>query len=65
VDFYSAGLFHALGIPAESFTSVLSVARMAGWTAHIIEQQHDNRLFRPDSDYSGPPPRAFVPLSAR
>src|SRR6266487_4826040 len=53
VDFYAATVYHYLGIPADLFTGVFSVSRMAGWTAHVIEQHADNRLIRPDSEYIG------------
>lgn len=65
VDFYAATVYHYLGIPTDLFTPVFSASRMAGWTAHIIEQHADNRLIRPDSEYIGASGRAWVPLGAR
>jgi citrate synthase len=65
VDFYSAPLFYSLGIPVDLFTPVIAAARIAGWTANIIEQHDDNRLIRPRGDYVGPKRRAFVPLDKR
>jgi 2-methylcitrate synthase len=65
VDFFAATVYHYLGIPTEEFTAVFSVSRMAGWTAHIIEQHADNRLIRPDSVYIGESGRTWVPLEAR
>ena len=65
VDFYTASVYSALGIPPDLFTCLFAVARMAGWTAHIREQYADNRLIRPDSEYVGPPPRPYQPLAAR
>jgi len=65
VDFYSAGLYHALGIPIDLFTPVFAAARIVGWTAHILEQTADNRLIRPKASYTGPPTRAFVALDRR
>jgi citrate synthase len=53
VDFYAATVYHYLRIPTDLFTCVFSVSRMAGWTAHVIEQHADNRLIRPDSEYIG------------
>ena len=53
VDFYSATVQHALGIPPEYFTAVFAASRTAGWIAHIIEQYADNRLIRPTSKYMG------------
>ena len=65
VDFYAATVYHYLGIPTDLFTPVFSVSRMAGWTAHIIEQHADNRLIRPDSAYIGDRDRAWAPLGQR
>jgi citrate synthase len=65
VDFYAATVYHYLEIPTDLFTPVFSVSRMAGWTAHIIEQHADNRLIRPDSAYIGDRDRAWVPLGQR
>jgi citrate synthase len=65
VDFYAATVYHYLGIPTDLFTPVFSASRMAGWTAHVIEQHADNRLIRPDSEYIGASGRAWVPLGAR
>jgi citrate synthase len=65
VDFYSAPLFYSIGIPVDLFTPVIAVARVAGWTANLIEQYEDNRLIRPRADYKGPGRTAFVPLAHR
>jgi citrate synthase len=65
VDFYSASLLHYLGIPDELFTAMFACARMAGWSAHIIEQASDNRLIRPLSTYVGPRDLRFTPLDQR
>jgi citrate synthase len=65
VDFYSAPLFKALGIPVDLFVPVIAVSRIAGWTANLMEQYHDNRLIRPRADYVGPSAREFRPLAAR
>jgi citrate synthase len=65
VDFYAATVYHYLGIPTDLFTPVFSASRMAGWTAHVIEQHADNRLIRPDSEYIGASGRSWVPLDAR
>jgi citrate synthase len=54
VDFYAASVYHTLGIPTDLMTPVFSIARMAGWTAHVREQYADNRVIRPDSEYVGP-----------
>ena len=65
VDFYSAPLFKALGIPVDLFVPVIAVSRIAGWTANLLEQYQDNRLIRPRADYTGPGPRELRPISAR
>jgi citrate synthase len=65
VDFYAATVYHYLGIPTDLFTPVFSVSRMAGWTAHVMEQHADNRLIRPDSEYLGERDLTWLPLSER
>jgi 2-methylcitrate synthase len=65
VDFYSASLYRALGIPTDLFTPVFAVSRVAGWTAHVLEQLGNNRLIRPESAYTGPRDVAYVPLERR
>jgi citrate synthase len=65
VDFYAATVYHYLGIPTDLFTPVFSVSRMAGWTAHVMEQHADNRLIRPDSEYIGEQNLTWVALSER
>ncbi|MGH7322378.1 MAG: citrate/2-methylcitrate synthase [Candidatus Rokuibacteriota bacterium] len=65
VDFYSAPLFKALGIPVDLFVPAIAVSRIAGWTAHVLEQHADNRLIRPRAEYTGPGRRPFRPLPQR
>ena len=65
VDFYAATVYHYLGIPTEEFTAVFSVSRMAGWTAHVMEQHADNRLIRPDSEYIGERGLTWIPVGQR
>jgi len=65
VDFFAATVYHYLGIPTDLFTPVFSASRMAGWTAHVIEQHADNRLIRPDSEYIGDRGLHWAPLDAR
>ena len=55
VDFYSATVYYSLGLPTDLFTPIFAIARTAGWTAHILEQLADNRLYRPVSEYTGTP----------
>ena len=66
VDFYSASTYHTLGIDIDLFTPVFAVSRVAGWTAHVIEQLNDNRLIRPRAEYQGPLyPNRYVPMEKR
>lgn len=65
VDFFSASVYYTLGIPKDLFTNIFACARMAGWTAHIMEQHKDNRLIRPQSEYTGPHGLKVVPLAQR
>jgi citrate synthase len=65
VDFFAASVYHALGIPTDLFTPVFAISRMSGWTAHVIEQHEDNRLIRPDSEYTGPRDQHWVPVDQR
>ncbi len=65
VDFYSAPLWYSIGIPVDLFTPVIVAGRIAGWTAHLLEQYQDNRLIRPRGNYVGPARRQFVPLDRR
>ena len=54
VEYFSALVLEAVGLPREMFTPTFAVARTAGWTAHALEQAADNRLIRPDVEYVGP-----------
>ena len=66
VDFYSATVYYSLGIPTDLFTPIFAISRTAGWTAHILEQLADNRLYRPLSEYVGDPVgKKFVPIEER
>jgi len=65
LDFYSASAYHLCGIPGAMFTPVFVFARIAGWSAHIIEQRSANRIFRPVAEYAGPESRAYLPLEQR
>lgn len=66
VDFYSATVYYSLGIPTDMFTPIFAIARTSGWTAHVLEQLADNRLYRPLSEYVGPAVgKTFVPVEER
>jgi len=65
VDFYSATVYKGLDIPKDLYTPIFATARMAGWTAHVIEQSSNNRLIRPRAEYVGETRRAYETLEAR
>jgi citrate synthase len=65
LDWPAARVYHALGLPVKVFTPIFVVARMSGWTAHVIEQMGDNRIIRPLSIYTGPAPREYRALADR
>ena len=53
VEFYAAAIMRAIEMPVELFTPTFSIARIVGWTAHVIEQQAEHVIFRPQSEYIG------------
>jgi citrate synthase len=53
VDFYSASTYYMMGIPLDLFTPIFAVSRISGWTGHILEQYHNNKLIRPRAEYIG------------
>ena len=65
LDWPAARVYHALGLPVKVFTPIFVVARMSGWTAHVIEQIGDNRIIRPLSVYTGSAAREYSPLPSR
>lgn len=66
VDFFSASTYYSLGIPVDLFTPIFAVSRMSGWTAHILEQYHNNRLIRPRAEYTGETPgKPWVAIADR
>ena len=65
LDFYSASAYQYCGIPMKLFTPLFVMSRLTGWAAHIIEQRANNKLIRPLSNYTGPEPKAFTPISER
>jgi 2-methylcitrate synthase len=65
LDFYSASTYHFCGIPTALFTPLFVLSRITGWSAHIFEQQENNRLIRPEADYTGPEPKKLIPINER
>lgn len=65
VDFYSASTYYYLGIPPDLYTPIFALARITGWTAHILEQYGNNRLMRPRARWVGPELRPYLPLDRR
>ncbi|MBO8156457.1 MAG: citrate synthase [Bacillaceae bacterium] len=65
VDFYSASVYHSLGIDHDLFTPIFAVSRVSGWLAHILEQYENNRLIRPRAEYVGPKAQTYVPIEER
>jgi citrate synthase len=65
VDYYAATTYTFLGIPADLGTSIFALGRIAGWCGHIMEQHADNRLIRPESEYTGPASKRWVPVLER
>lgn len=65
VDFYSASMYHSLGIDHDLFTPIFAVSRVSGWLAHILEQYDNNRLIRPRAEYTGPGMQQYVKVDQR
>jgi citrate synthase len=66
VDFFSASSYYVMGIPLDLYTPIFAISRVAGWSAHVLEQHGDNRLIRPLSDYTGPAlGRKWLPINKR
>ena len=65
VDFYSATVYHSMGIEHDLFTPIFAVSRTSGWIAHILEQYSDNRIIRPRATYVGEVGRKYVPVEER
>ena len=59
VDLYSGSVYRYLGVPTELFTPLFAASRVAGWSAHVLEQHADNKIIRPSSAYTGAPRRPF------
>lgn len=65
VDFFSASVYKMLGIPSDLYTPIFALARITGWTAHLLEQYADNRLVRPNAVYQGEENKKYVPIDQR
>jgi citrate synthase len=65
VDFFSASAYYTMGIPIDLYTPIFAIARVAGWTAHVMEQHQNNRIIRPQDEYTGPFGRKVVPIEQR
>jgi len=63
VEFWSAVILDLADVPPSLFTSMFTCARVAGWSAHILEQKREGRLIRPTAAYVGPPPRAAADVA--
>ena len=65
VEFYSAAVLNSVGLPRDLYPATFGVSRVAGWSAHVLEQMVGNRLIRPQSEYVGPQGLKFTPIEAR
>ena len=65
LDFFSASVYHFLGLPTQLFTPIFVCSRTSGWAAHVIEQRANNMLIRPNAEYTGPGNRPYVQIEER
>ncbi len=65
VEFYAAAVLNSVGLPRDLYPATFAVSRVAGWTAHVLEQMIGNRLIRPQSEYVGPQGLKFIPVDQR
>jgi citrate synthase len=65
LDWPSARLYHYMGLDIDLYTPLFVVSRVAGWSAHVIEQLDNNRLIRPRARYTGPDPRQWKAVEKR
>ncbi len=65
VEFFTALVLQSIGLTSDQFSAAFAAGRIAGWTAHVLEQQAENRLIRPASEYVGPRDLKYVPMSER
>ena len=65
VEFYSAVVMDSVGLPPDLFTATFAASRSVGWSSNVLEQVANNRLIRPETDYTGPRDRKVVPIDKR
>ncbi len=65
LDLYSGSVYALMGIPHDLFTPLFAASRVAGWTAHVLEEYQDLRLIRPSAKYVGPTDLTYVPIAER
>jgi citrate synthase len=65
VDFYSGLVYTALGLRPRDFTPIFAVSRVSGWSAQVLEQYANNRIYRPRGFWTGPTDRKFKPIAQR
>ncbi len=65
VDLYSGAAYTIMGLPTDQFTPVFAISRVAGWSAHVLEQHANNRLIRPRAEYTGPTHATYIPIDRR
>lgn len=65
VDFYSATVYYAMGIPIDLYTPIFAISRMSGWAAHAFEQYANNRIYRPRGKWTGKTGLKYIPVEKR